>query len=179
MTPRKPRGKSATMPATALPDDERRLTEQIEETREHLGATVEALAAKADVKARAQAKVSELTGRVKDAAGLAGQQVTTTAAQAQARLADTAAQAREKAESLAGPAADQARQRAAAAAEDIANAAEDIANAADGIAKATPEHARQAAANTASAVRARWVPLAAMAFFAVLAWVVIARRKRQ
>lgn len=45
-------------------DDPRVLREEIERTREQLGATVEALAAKADVKAQAQQKVSQLTGRL-------------------------------------------------------------------------------------------------------------------
>jgi Protein of unknown function (DUF3618) len=62
-----------TVPAAA-PDDERQLAEEIEQTREQLGETVQALTAKADVKVRAQDKVAELTGRLKDTAGQAAQQ---------------------------------------------------------------------------------------------------------
>ena len=40
------------------------LREEIEQTRERLGETVEQLAAKADVKGRAQAKATELAGQV-------------------------------------------------------------------------------------------------------------------
>jgi hypothetical protein len=46
--------------ASEQPDDAKQLREEIERTREHLGATVEQLAAKVDVKSRAQAKAAEL-----------------------------------------------------------------------------------------------------------------------
>lgn len=46
-------------------DDAQQLREEIELTREHLGATVEQLAAKLDVKSRAQAEAAELTARLK------------------------------------------------------------------------------------------------------------------
>ena len=49
------------------PDDPEELTAAIEQTREELGRTVEQLVAKTDVKARAQAKASDLTQRAKDA----------------------------------------------------------------------------------------------------------------
>ncbi len=48
-------------------DDAQQLREEIELTREHLGATVEQLAAKLDVKSRAQAEAAELTARLKRA----------------------------------------------------------------------------------------------------------------
>jgi predicted TIM-barrel enzyme len=50
----------------APPDDPELLKEQIEQTREHLGETVEELAAKADVKARAQETAADLRQRAKD-----------------------------------------------------------------------------------------------------------------
>jgi hypothetical protein len=46
-------------------DDAQRLRDEIELTREHLGATVEELAARVDVKKRAKAEAAELTTRVK------------------------------------------------------------------------------------------------------------------
>jgi Protein of unknown function (DUF3618) len=46
------------------PDTADAIRADIEQTRQQLGETVEALAAKADVKARAQDKVSELSDRV-------------------------------------------------------------------------------------------------------------------
>ena len=58
--------------APASPDDPRQLAAEIERTRERLGETVEALAAKVDVKARAQEKANQLTARVKAKARRAG-----------------------------------------------------------------------------------------------------------
>ena len=50
---------------TATPDDQQELEKEIEQTREQLGETVEALAAKVDVKARAQQELGQLTARLK------------------------------------------------------------------------------------------------------------------
>ena len=58
---------------TTSPDDQQELEKEIEQTRERLGETVEALAAKADVKARAQEKLGQLTARLKGKATEAGQ----------------------------------------------------------------------------------------------------------
>ncbi len=52
------------MTASEQPDDAQQLREEIERTREHLGETVEQLAAKVDVKGRAQARAAELAGQV-------------------------------------------------------------------------------------------------------------------
>jgi hypothetical protein len=49
------------------PDNPEQLKAAIERTREELGRTAEQLVAKTDVKARAQAKASDLTQRAKDA----------------------------------------------------------------------------------------------------------------
>jgi hypothetical protein len=48
---------------------------EIEQTRERLGQTVEELAAKADVKTRAQAKVAEVTTRARVTVAEASEQV--------------------------------------------------------------------------------------------------------
>jgi Protein of unknown function (DUF3618) len=50
----------------ATHDDPEQLRAQIEQTREELGQTAEQLVAKADVKAWAQAKMTDLTQRAKD-----------------------------------------------------------------------------------------------------------------
>jgi len=42
------------------------LRQEIEQTRQRLGETVDELAAKADVKARARAKVAEVSGQVRE-----------------------------------------------------------------------------------------------------------------
>jgi ElaB/YqjD/DUF883 family membrane-anchored ribosome-binding protein len=57
-------------------EDRQQLEAEIERTRERLGETVEALAGKADVKARAQHKAGELTDRLKTMANQAKQQIT-------------------------------------------------------------------------------------------------------
>lgn len=67
----------ATSDSAAAPGDPQALEQEIERTREQLGETVEQLVAKTDVKARAQAKVTELTGRVKAKAGQVQQQAAT------------------------------------------------------------------------------------------------------
>ena len=60
---------------TTSPDDQRELEKEIEQTREQLGETVEALVAKVDVKARAQQKLGQLTARLKGKATEAGEQI--------------------------------------------------------------------------------------------------------
>jgi hypothetical protein len=52
----------------AVPDDAQRIRAEIEQTREHLGATVEQLAARVDVKSRARAEAAELAGRARSQA---------------------------------------------------------------------------------------------------------------
>jgi hypothetical protein len=50
---------------TTSPEDQQELEKEIDQTREQLGQTVEALTAKVDVRARAQQKLSQLTARLK------------------------------------------------------------------------------------------------------------------
>ena len=109
---------TATSAAPGPPDDRQALQEEIERTREHLGVTVEALVAKADVKARAQDKARELTGRLKAKADQADVKAR---AQRQARhlaglLKRTAAQGRHRAASLSDGAPDTVREAAGSAA---------------------------------------------------------------
>jgi hypothetical protein len=73
---------------TTSPDGQQELEKEIEQTRERLGETVEALAAKADVKAQAQEKLGQLTARLKGKA---------TEATRQLRLQDKANQAKQQA----------------------------------------------------------------------------------
>jgi hypothetical protein len=56
-------------PGDAPPDGIQALTEEIERTREDIGETVAALAAKADLMARALEKASEVAGCLRDTAG--------------------------------------------------------------------------------------------------------------
>jgi LPXTG-motif cell wall-anchored protein len=71
-------GESSAHPA----DEAQALREEIEQTREHLGDTVEQLAAKADVKKQARAEAARLGERVRVAVARARGQATLTAAKA-------------------------------------------------------------------------------------------------
>ena len=57
-------------PGGTVPENEQELRQEIEQTRERLGDTVELLVAKTDIKGRAQAKVAVLAGRVKNKSAL-------------------------------------------------------------------------------------------------------------
>ena len=72
----------------ASPDDPEQLKAEIEQTREDLGRTAEQLVAKADVKARTQAKANDLTHRAKDAASQVRRQAADQANSACQQLAD-------------------------------------------------------------------------------------------
>jgi hypothetical protein len=63
------------------------LRAEIERTREHLGATVEQLAAKVDVKSRARVKAAELTRQAKSATAQARKQPVPLSAAAAGALA--------------------------------------------------------------------------------------------
>jgi hypothetical protein len=66
MTAGNARGTGAdTGSGDAPPDDPQALVEEINRTREELGDTVEALATRADVKARAQQRATEVSGQLK------------------------------------------------------------------------------------------------------------------
>ncbi len=93
--------KNGSSAASGKPDVEA-LRSEIAQTRAELGETVQALAAKADVKARAKeqveqtkqrvkAQAAEATGKVRDAALVASDKVRTAAAQATASARGTAA----------------------------------------------------------------------------------------
>jgi len=79
------------------PDDQQGLQEEIERTREHLGETVEALVAKADVKARAQDEAGRLIGRLKAKVLGARRQAAARAVEARRQAADKTAGPRQKA----------------------------------------------------------------------------------
>jgi ABC-type transporter Mla subunit MlaD len=62
-------------PGETPPDSIQALTEEISRTREDVGETVAALAAKADVMARAQEKASEVAGHLRDTASKVKEQM--------------------------------------------------------------------------------------------------------
>ena len=165
-------GTAARTPETATPadagaavPDDAQLQQEIERTREQLGETVEQLAAKADVKARARDKAAEFSGRVKSTAGQARKEAAARSESARSQLAGKTAAARQKATSAGGAGKDQLQTRAAAVAMPVW--------------EATPEHLRRAVAKGASTARQRRVPLAAAAAALILGYLAIRRWRRQ
>jgi hypothetical protein len=84
-------------PAGHHASDAQQLTEEIERTREQLGAAVEQLVAKADVGSRARAQVADLAGRARSVGAKAGRQAAARAGSTAGVLGDKAAGARRKA----------------------------------------------------------------------------------
>src|SRR4051794_9858140 len=82
--------------AKRSPKDPDELRDEIEQTRADLGETVEALAAKADVKTRAKKAVASATDEVKDKAQAAKEQATEAAVAVGDRVRSGAAALREK-----------------------------------------------------------------------------------
>ncbi len=76
------------------PGDEQALAREIEQTREELGETVAALAAKTDVKGRAAARFHELTGHLTAKANQIGERASGRAGQARGQLAGQAERGR-------------------------------------------------------------------------------------
>jgi ABC-type transporter Mla subunit MlaD len=144
---------------SAAPDDPRQLEQEIERTREQLGETVEQLAAKADVKSRAQAKAAEVSRRVKATASQAQQGAAAQAGNVRGQLADRTAAARHNAASAGGAGKDQLRSRVAAVGTPLWDA--------------TPESLRQAAAKGAGSARERRGPLAIAAGALIAGYLVI------
>jgi hypothetical protein len=128
-------------PGVTAPGDENELRQEIEQTREQLGETVEQLVAKADVTGRARAKAAGLAGRVKDSTA----QVR---AKTAGRGADMRSQAADKTESV--------RHKATAGRDRLqARAA--------GVWQTAPEGARRTVAKAADTAGQRRVPLAVAA----------------
>ncbi len=73
----------------AAPDDARQLELEIERTREQLGATVQELFARADVKARARAKATEVSGKYQRTLVQARNQATIRAGSIRSQVAGT------------------------------------------------------------------------------------------
>ena len=126
-------------PGGTVPETEQELRQEIEQTRERLGDTVELLVAKTDIKGRAQAKVAGLAGRVTGRAAAARSKATDRAASVSGQAAGKSLMARQKA--MAGR--DQLQARAA------------------GAWQAAPEGFRRAAAKGADTARQYRVSLAA------------------
>lgn len=140
---------SRTDAAPAPPDDPQELEREIERTREQLGETVELLAAKADVKTRAQAKATELSERIKAKAGQARQKAAARGGSVRGQLAGTTAATQKRVTAAATP-----------------------------VWEATPGPVRQAVAKGASIARRHQLPLMAAGGTLIIGYLAIRWRRR-
>ena len=131
---------------TGPPDDIQELRQEIEETREQLGDTVQRLAAKTDVMARARYKAVELTQKVKGKASQTQAQAAASAGNARSQVAEKTEAARQHFMPAVDAGKEQLQARAAAVSTPVW--------------EATPEPVRQAVAKGASTIRQRRAPLA-------------------
>ena len=134
---------------TGPPDDIQQLRQEIEHTRDRLGDTVQQLAAKTDVGARARGKAVELTQKVKGKASQTQALAAASAGNARNQVADKTAAALQQVLPVVNASKDQLQARAAAVARPVL--------------EATPEPVRQAVVKGASTARQRRAPLAAAA----------------
>jgi hypothetical protein len=167
---RAPAGATAQEPApltgvAAAPDNLRQLEAEIERTREQLGATVQELASRADVKTRARAKATEVTGRVKTSTVQARTNAVARAGSVRSQVAGTTAAAGRKAVSAGGAGRDQLRSGAAAVAAPVW--------------EATPEQVRSAVTKGANGAQERWVPIAVVAGVIIVGYVAIRQCTRR
>lgn len=150
--------------ASGVPDDPDQLRQDIERTREQLGETVEALVAKADVKAQAKEKVGQLTDRVKGTTAQAKEQATARVAQTREQLATRAADVKQAAVTNV-PAKDQLQARATA----VGGKVRDV----------TPEPVQRLAQQAASRTSPRQLAIAAAAVSVALVGFILVRRRQR
>ena len=150
--------------APGHPDE---LMAEIERTRAELGDTVDALAAKADVKARAQQRAAEVSGQLKGRVDEVKAGLTGRAGQLKGELAGKAGQTRqavtERGKTVLGasqPTAQRARQRAAQAGTSAWQAApEPVQKGARRVARTVDEHRIPAIAIAGATVLVGWLAI--------------------
>lgn len=138
---------------------EEALANEIERTRQELGETVEALAAKADVKGRAQRRATELAGTVRGTAHALKDKVAEQAGELRTGAAAKAGQAKDAALATSAPVRGQVTARAAEAGRTVRGV--------------TPEPVRRSADRAARGLRAHRGTAAAAAGALILAWLAI------
>jgi hypothetical protein len=148
--------------ATA-PDDVRQLQLQIERTREQLGETVQELLARVDVKARARAMATEVSGKCKSTMVQARNQAAIRAGGVRDQVAGNTVAARQKAASAGRAGKDQVRGRIVAAGTPAW--------------EAMPEQVRRTVTKGASGARERWMPLAVAAGVVIIGYLAIRQWK--
>jgi hypothetical protein len=126
-----------------VPGDEQELRQEIDQTRERLGETVEQLVAKTDVKGRARAKAAGLAGQVKSKTARVRAKAAERGTNVRGQVAGATVTAGQQAAAAGGTAKAQLQARAAP------------------VWDAAPEPVRRTAMKGASAARQRRVPLIA------------------
>jgi hypothetical protein len=165
------------------PDNPDALVEEINRTREELGNTVEALAAKVDVKARAQQRATEVSGQLKSKVRDVGQGLSGKADQLKGEVSGRAAGARqavtENGKTVLG-AGEPVTRSIASRASQAGATAQAVATKAGATAwAATPEPVQQRAKRAAATVNQHRVPFAAAATAGALlltGWLVVPGR---
>jgi hypothetical protein len=152
-------------PVTGPPDDIQELRQEIAQTREDLGETVEQLAAKTDVKARAQHQAAKVAGKVKATAG-----------HARAQAAASAGNARDQLAAKTGDTGEMALSAGTAAKERLSGWLVKTARPAW---EATREPVRQAAGSASGTARRRRTPLLVAAGMLVAGYLAIRRWRRR
>jgi uncharacterized protein YjbJ (UPF0337 family) len=178
------------------PDNPEALVEEINRTREELGNTVEALAAKADMKARAQQRATEVSGQLKSRVRDVTQGLSGKADQLKGEVSGRAAGARqavtENGKTALGagePVTKSIASRASQAGTTAQGVATKAGTTAQGVATkagttvwaATPEPVQQRARRAAATVNQHRVPFAAAATAGALlltGWLVVRSRRR-
>ena len=169
----------------APPDNPEALVEEINRTREELGNTVEALAAKVDVKARAQQKATEVSGQLKDKVRDVTQGLSGKAGQLKGEVTDRAAGARQAAaengKTVLGTGQPVTQTIASRAAQAAATAQSAATQASATAWAATPAPVQQRARRVAATVNQHRVPFAAAAAAGALllgGWLVVRGLRR-
>jgi Protein of unknown function (DUF3618) len=150
-----PPAESGAVPGGTVPEDEQELRQEIDQTREQLGETVDQLVAKTDVKGRARAKAAGLTGRVKDSTVQVRARAAARGAGMRGRVAGKTVMARQKAAAVGGTAKTQLQARAAP------------------VWEVAPEPVRRAAVRGASVAKQRRVSLMAAAATLIAGYVAL------
>ncbi len=149
----------------AAPDDAGQLEQEIERTREHLGETVQELAARMDLKSVARAKAAEVTGRVKSTTVQVRENGAARAESVRSQVVGQFATARQKAISAGATGKDQLRGQVAAVGAPVW--------------EATPEPVRRAVTKGASTARERWMPLTVAAGVLIVGYLALRQWRRR
>jgi dsDNA-specific endonuclease/ATPase MutS2 len=153
---------------------EEAVAEEIEHTRQQLGETVEALAAKADVKERAQRRATEVTGNLRGKARAAKDKVTEQVGELRDKAAAKAAQAKDTAQAKVTQARDTAENGSAPVASQVAGR---VAATARGVREITPA-AQRSAGQAVATVREHRGKVAVTVAVLVLAWLAVRRLRK-